>query len=530
MLDPARPRPGSVEDRSTTATSAERPTAGALEQRSAPEAATPTVEGRRLRGLIPYGVESRDLGGWREIIEPGALRGASLSDLIATREHDRSHLLGRHPTTLTVEDRTDGFAWAVELPESPIGEDVRVAVERGDLRSTSWRMVVKRDEWRGNVRHVHEIAELRDVTVTAAPAYGDAARAEYRSTNPAAPASPPAPTTTQETTVDPDDTTTTGGGLRVEDRTATTTPSTPESRILDAIASVPKGEMRDLTHATAEPIEPDDLRTVLIEHFREHSVVAASGVPIVPTDKKAVKWPILTGDVDVAFYDELDPITESDPELDEFEVPVKALKALVRTSSEAAEDSEPDLLQLLADNLNIAMVLKGDRALLSASTATEPKGFNGFINIAGTQSIAVDGAMSWDHVIKAVGLLVEANVPGPYAVLMGPRPAVALDLLKEEAGSNKYVGRPDGIPPVYTTGWLPVTPGEDPDPDTTTAVVYAPAQQMIVVRREVTVEIDRSQEFSSDAILARGRYRLGLGVPHPTSIVKLTGVEAPAIA
>ena len=38
--------------------------------------------------------------------------------------------------------------------------------------------------------------------------------------------------------------------------------------------------MRDLTHATAAPVEPDDLRTVLIQHLRNSSVVAASGVPI----------------------------------------------------------------------------------------------------------------------------------------------------------------------------------------------------------------------------------------------------------
>jgi phage head maturation protease len=109
-----------------------------------------------------------------------ALKGARIDDLIATREHDRSKLLGRHPTTLTVEDRDDAFEWAVELPSSPVGDDVRVAVERADLRSTSWRMVVARDRWEGDVRHVESIGELRDVTVTAASAYGDAAPAERR--------------------------------------------------------------------------------------------------------------------------------------------------------------------------------------------------------------------------------------------------------------------------------------------------------------------------------------------------------------
>jgi len=490
----------------------DRPIPGTVETRAAPDAAAPVLDGRRLRGRIPYAVESRDLGGWTEVMEPGCLTGARLDDLVATVDHTGVPI-GRHPDTLTVEDTPTEFRWSVDLPESR--SDVREAVMRKDLRSGSWRMIVKRDEWRGRVRHVHEVAELRDVAVVTTPAY-TAAAAEYRAAP--EPAPPPKP---QEANV-PEGTP--AGGLRVEDRAASS-PATPESRILDAIASVPPGEMRDLTHATAAPVEPDDLRTVLIEHFREASVVAASGVPIIPTDKRKIIWPVLTGDVTVAFYDELEEITPSDPGLDDFEVPVKALKALVRMSTEAAEDSDPDLLQMVNDNLNIAMVLKGDRELVAGNDA---KGFKGFLNVTGTQSIAVDGALSWDHVIKAAGLLVEARVPGPYVVLVGPRPLTVLDLQKElTTGSNAYVGRPAGIPPVFETGWIPVTGTTTPK---TQAVVYSPSQQMIVLRRSVTVEIDRSQEFSSDAILARGRYRLGLGVPHPQSIVKLTGIDAPAIA
>lgn len=502
----------------------DRPVVGHLEQRSAPEAAVPTVDGRRVRGVIPYGVESRDLGGWREVIEPGALRGARMDDLVATVDH-AGVPIGRHPGTLVLEDRNDGMHWSVELAESRA--DIRDAIERGDLRSCSWRMVVRRDEWRGNVRHVHEIAELRDVSVVTSPAYM-AAGAELRAAPPEQPAPPAAtpPTPSEEAAVPPS----TGNGLRVEDRSVTPSNQTAEARVLDAIASVPKGELRDLTHATAAPVEPDDLRTVLIEHFRDQSVVAASGVPIIPTDAKSVKWPTLTGDVTAAFYDELDPITDSDPELDEFEVGVKAIKALVRGSSEAFEDSDPDLLQVVSDSINNAMVLKGDRSLVAGSTVTESKGFNGLINTTGIQTLAVDGPMTWDPVIKAIGKLIEAKVPGPYAVLLGPRPAVVLDLMKEDATSNVYVGRPAGIPPVFNTAWLPVTAGVDDEEDTTVAIVYAPAQQMIVMRREVTIEVDRSEEFSSDAVLVRGRYRLGLGVPHPSSIVKLTGIEAPAIA
>ena len=436
-----------------------------------------------------------------------------MDDLVANVDH-AGVPLGRHPGTLEIEHADDGLRWSVELAESRA--DVRDAVQRGDLKSASWRMVVKRDEWRGNVRHVHEVAELRDVSVVTAAAY-PAASAELRSA--------PEPITPEEEPVVPQPKKT-GATLPVEDRAAAAPTGTVESRVLDAFATVEKGEMRDLTHATAAPVEPDDLRTQLIDKYRTTSVVAESGVPIITTDRKAVTRPVISGDITASFYDELDEIDETDPSFDDFTVPVKAIKTLVRGSSEAFEDSDPELLGILNDNINTAMVLKGDRSLLVGNTSTEPKGFNGLLNVTGTQSLAVGGAISWDHVVKAVGLLVEAMVPGPYAVLMGPRPATSLALLKEQSGSNQYLSMPAGIPPVFNTGWFPVTTGGSP---TTTVIVYAPGQQQIVLRKSVSILVDRSKGFSSDSVYVRGVYRLGLGVPHPQSIVKLTGVSAPAI-
>lgn len=81
-----------------------RPKTGSVEERTAPDA---VVEGKRLRGVIPYNTESRDMGGWTEVIEPGALDGAVLDDLVATVDHVGIPI-GRYPTTLDLEDRADG--------------------------------------------------------------------------------------------------------------------------------------------------------------------------------------------------------------------------------------------------------------------------------------------------------------------------------------------------------------------------------------------------------------------------------------
>jgi HK97 family phage prohead protease len=220
-----------------------RPKPGSVEERTAPieGGSAPTIDGRKLRSMIPYNTESCEMpGGWREVIDRGAVDADTrLADLIATREHSRAHLLGRHPTTLTTEDRADGFHWAADLPSSPVGEDVRVAVERGDLRSSSWRMVVAKDYWEGDVRHVAKIAELLDVTVTAAPAYA-AAAAELRSqpdpaegqedtmaeTTAETAATTATETTTATNTAAEDRSTTTTSGLQVEDRVTVANTST----------------------------------------------------------------------------------------------------------------------------------------------------------------------------------------------------------------------------------------------------------------------------------------------------------------
>jgi HK97 family phage prohead protease len=155
---------------------ADRPKPGQVEERTAPDLLA--ADGKKIRGRVPYGIESRDMGGWREVIEPGAFRNTVFDDLVAVVDH-QGLPIGRHPTTLELEDRSDGLHWSVDPPASRA--DIREAIERGDLRAGSWRMQVKRDEWRGDVRHVHEVAVLRDVSIATRPAYGEAAQVELRS-------------------------------------------------------------------------------------------------------------------------------------------------------------------------------------------------------------------------------------------------------------------------------------------------------------------------------------------------------------
>jgi uncharacterized protein len=245
----------------------DRPVAGQLETR----ALDVHVDGRRIRGRIPFATESRDMGGWTEVIEPSALRGAKLDDLVATVDH-AGVPIGRHPRTLEVEERSDGLHWSVEPPKSR--QDVIEAIERGDLAGGSWRMRVARDEWRGDTRHVLEIAELRDVSVVTNPSYPSAA-VELRSHNPGEAqedtmgAEPESTGTVEETateTTETEDRTATvpAGGLRVEDRTS----------------DKPRRGLADEFRAAGFPGRPGEQATIDFNpgHFEDRAVTWSGSV------------------------------------------------------------------------------------------------------------------------------------------------------------------------------------------------------------------------------------------------------------
>jgi HK97 family phage prohead protease len=235
----------------------DRPKPGQVEERTAPEVLA--ADGKKIRGRVPYGVESRDLGGWKEIIEPGAFKATVFDDLVATVDH-AGVPLGRHPTTLELEDRDDGLHWSVEPPKSR--QDIVEAVERGDLKAGSWRMQVGKDEWRGNTRHVHEVAVLRDVSLVTRPAY-EAAQVELRSQ--------PDPGAAQEDTM----------GTEPEKKTDEKTENTDEQRGL---------EVRDPGSLRVSERNDRPLFQTLAQAFEERGYFTSGAASVSWDEYRALTW------------------------------------------------------------------------------------------------------------------------------------------------------------------------------------------------------------------------------------------------
>ncbi len=512
----------------------DRPTAGTgeLEQRTAPEAPAPTVDGeRRLHGVIPYETRSRDLGQWTEVIDRGALEGADLGDLIATRDHNPSALLGRFPGTVEVEDRADGFHWSVELPDSPTGNDVRVAVERGDLKATSWRMTVAEDRWDGDTRHVCRIGSLKDVAVVHTAAY-DSAVAEYRSAPEPSPApAPPAVEPAPDPDPEPEEATVPEvipGGVVVEDRAADD--QNVETRVLEALRGVRKGESRALT--TAVSVAPAEVGTYLFDRMRASSVGLSSGLTVLSTERDSVVYPALTADVAPAWYAEASPITPGDPTFASITATPRKLAHLVQCSNEVLDDSDPSILDILNGHLLRVLALKLDIGLFEGS-GTAPE-IRGLANVPGIQTVdaGTNGAQpSLDQIADAVALLEAANTTAT-AIVMSPRTFGKLRKAKDVDG-NYLLGpavagqTPRSLfgVPVYVSGQLSTTEAAGTAGNVGSSIyVYNAAEVVYVRRQEIELELDRSRLYNSDQSELRAKLRGDLLVPNPSAVVRILRV------
>jgi HK97 family phage major capsid protein len=511
-----------------------RPTVGSVEERSAPEALA--IEGRKLRGRIPYGVESRDLGGWREVIEAGALRGADLSGLVARVDH-AGVPVGRYPGTLELEDRDDGCHWSVELPESRA--DVREAVTRGDLRSGSWRMIVGKDRWEGQTRHVEEIRRLEDVSVVVNPAY-DSAAVELRAAPEPETVSAANSSTESEPVMDaPNEQ---GRGLTVDasstpEQRSIEQPADIETRVLEGIRSVRKGETRSLTTTDASPIDTPELATFIFDRMRASSVMLAAGIRVMTTDRERIVWPRTTVDVSPDWAAEGIEIVEGDPEWDTLEVVPSKLAHRTVLSNESIDDAPIDLLGWVEAHIMKLMGLKLDAGLLEG-TATTPSTVLGLKNQSGIQTITSLGAnggplVDLDPIAQAIGALEEANAV-PSAIICHPSTWLQAELLKD--ANHRYLLSPSQDPteapsrslfglPVFVSSQLGKTETRGTSSDCSSIYVIDASQVVLVRRTDVALEVDRSQYFSSDQTQIRAKVRAGFVLPHPAAVARVVGVR-----
>jgi HK97 family phage prohead protease len=123
---------------------------------------------------------SEDLGGFVEVIRPGAFQAALAAgqDVRGLVNHDPNLLLGRTASgTMRLAEDKRGLRYEIDAPDTQLARDLVELLRRGDLTGSSFAFTVAKDGdlWRdeqGNtIRELHAVDTLYDVGPVVYPAY-----------------------------------------------------------------------------------------------------------------------------------------------------------------------------------------------------------------------------------------------------------------------------------------------------------------------------------------------------------------------
>lgn len=125
-----------------------------------------------------FNKESRDLGGFTEILSPECFENCDLSDVAALFNHDPNLVLARKfndSGTLSLQIDERGLKYTFELPNHYVGGLLMESIKRGDVMHSSFAFTIESDKWekRGEmvIRTITSVKKLYDVSPVLSPAY-----------------------------------------------------------------------------------------------------------------------------------------------------------------------------------------------------------------------------------------------------------------------------------------------------------------------------------------------------------------------
>ena len=128
-----------------------------------------------------FNQRSVDLGGFQEIIAPGAFDGViERSDVKCYLDHNPEKGIlarsrnGKGSLSLELDER--GLKYAFDAPHTNLGDEVVEGLKRGDYSQSSFAFTVESESWTKEedgtyLRTINKIGGLYDVSIVATPAY-----------------------------------------------------------------------------------------------------------------------------------------------------------------------------------------------------------------------------------------------------------------------------------------------------------------------------------------------------------------------
>lgn len=283
--------------------------------------------------------------------------------------------------------------------------------------------------------------------------------------------------------------------------------------------------------ASAPELTSEQVQKILVQPLEAASVFLASG-PRIFDSAGPVRIPKLGGPTDPEWYGENEQITDVDVDFDEIELlpsTMKSVKTLTRFSNELARQSVVSLDAALKDRLVRDVASKLDSQLLSAGGdgVTKPKGLFAY---SGTQTVAVGGALTLDHLLDAEGLVLGADVNvAAVRWLMTSREFIGLRKIKDTTG--QYIIQPNVAAgagytllghPVTISNRVPDTTGVTP----TGRAALVDFSQVAVARDQAPTVKVLDQTFGDfDQMALRVTARYDAAPLNAEAVVVLSGIE-----
>lgn len=136
---------------------------------------------RRVEGYAAVFNSETDIGGFAEVIAPTAFEGRLDDPVVAVFNHNQLQPLAKVGAGLELSVDERGLRYSFPIPDTTAGRDLIELMERGIVRDASFAFMLGSDgdSWESrdgakDLRTIHRVARLVDVSVVTVGAYSDA--------------------------------------------------------------------------------------------------------------------------------------------------------------------------------------------------------------------------------------------------------------------------------------------------------------------------------------------------------------------
>lgn len=301
------------------------------------------------------------------------------------------------------------------------------------------------------------------------------------------------------------------------------------------------GEYRELraeqrTVNTSGAFIPVAYSETFFDQIRKRVGVLDAGPMIMPVEGAgSARVPVVRSSVSVTSYGESATIATSDPGLDFVTLDPKKLAALTKVTTEALEDSKPELRVVIANSLVKDLAVELDRQLVNGNgTGANILGLLNQPGLTAGPSTGTNGTALSFSLLADTAAAYEAadNVMESATWLMHPRTWASVRKLQDSQGMPIFAQNPTEAlrptifgRPVYLSSNIPTNVTQGTATDTTSLLLFDASQVVIGVARQVELKISEDQYFTSDEVGMRVTCRYDLALPQPTAVVKTSGIR-----